>query len=182
VSKEPAVPGLGAVSDALKAPALAVPEARLARDVEPAAEKAAPATRAAKTKNAPASLVAMRTAPVRAPRPAATTRAVAKVQPVPLSREVVLQVGSYEDPRRAYALRNELRGSLDHVLVARVDQVRGAPLYSVRVVGLESYREIARAEDAIHALGHDSQRLSEPGPLKRLGRNWRPFLASLFGN
>jgi hypothetical protein len=148
----------------------------------PAAE-AKPAVAAARAERPKptAAVQSQKTAKSRTPPPASAppqaAPVVAKADLPAVSRDVVLQVGSFTDAEEAYALRDELGAKLDHVLVARQDDTGPGPLYSVRVVGLGSPWQVAHAQAEIHALGHESVRYSKPGPVQRLGRS----LASLFG-
>jgi hypothetical protein len=152
----------------------------VASDDLPAAHEphVVPATRASTQPSAEASL-ASAAAPATQPRHATPAVADADAEP---SRGVVLEAGPFADAKHAYALRYDLGERLgdEHVLVARLDPPDGPPVYSVRIVGLGSSREVADAEAALHSLGHDPVRYEKPGTFARLGRRMRPIWAGLF--
>ena len=76
-----------------------------------------------------------------------------------LKQPVVMEAEAFKDPADAEALQKQLAERFDRVLVTRIDAARG-PLYSVRVMDLESPRQIAHAERELRTLGHRPVRIS----------------------
>jgi hypothetical protein len=76
-----------------------------------------------------------------------------------LKQPVVMEAAAFKDPADAEALQKQLAERFDRVLVTRIDAARG-PLYSVRVMDLESPRQIAHAERELRTLGHRPVRIS----------------------
>jgi hypothetical protein len=73
-------------------------------------------------------------------------------------RSIVMEVAVFKDAEPAYALQKRLAARIDRVLVVRLD-APGGTVYSVRVVGLDTAKEVAHAEREIRTLGHRSVRL-----------------------
>ncbi len=98
------------------------------------------------------------TPPKRTPATPPATRRTTDFGPR-LKQPVVVEAAAFKDATEAESLQKRLAERFEHVLVTRVDGIRGAR-FSVRVTSLHSPREIAHAEREIRTLGHRPVRLT----------------------